>query len=639
MRQRADDPSCDRSAGEARTGDPENPRVRRLAVVAASPAGAKGLGRWREEAACQTLLLDPLPGESADGWKNEPIVATNHARYAAASRHFALCAPLFELGARNDGPHLPDFDLSFVACADFALASESRQLTPLWLDLTRLAKRLPVETIELVAAPSTPSWLDALCRAFARVHGLGYRALTLGAEDTPRARRRLGLADLRLWAHSWLACWRPRALFASAAYADPHPASVRQPADDELTVGLLVYHPKAWSDLLPVREALLEAGHRVVLISPRRATDRPLAERGLSFYRAHPRWPGWRLLRRLRALFAELPLPADGELAPLTAAGGPLRRRLLDLALLNSPIYAGMAYALPRIDRRERFDLVLTTDSGSVAGRCWTRWAQRRGLPAAFLQHGGFSRAPHNRHYFVGQTLLVWGPTSAERLCAVGVEHTSRIEIVGSPRLESKIFGDSASGSSESLPEGLPASPFVLVTFGIPGGFMSKGAFARAADEVLNAAEAHPRLTFAVKPHPGDATDTWERRIGARRTSNVLILRSDTYELMRHCLALITMASTTGAEATLLDKPVIAVGLGDDRVESDYVEAGAAYDVGEPGELAAVLGHVVDAPAGGDRLAAARRRFARDFLHVADEPAASRIAGRLEALARAGRSG
>ena len=118
----------------------------------------------------------------------------------------------------------------------------------------------------------------------------------------------------------------------------------------------------------------------------------------------------------------------------------------------------------------------------------------------------------------------------------------------------------------------------ILVTFGVPGNFIAEASFARAAGEVFAAAAELPNVRFMIRPHPSDRGSVWKELISDCRLPNVMLCSDgDTYALIHECRMLVTMASTTGAEAIFLGKPVVAVNLEQQETELDYIGSGAAY--------------------------------------------------------------
>ena len=386
---------------------------------------------------------------------------------------------------------------------------------------------------------------------------------------------------------------------------------------------MLVYQPKAWAHLLPVRDHLVRDGHTVVLVSPREATDRPLEAAGLPFIKAHERLPSPRFaMNLLRSLHRMKIDESDAMLRPLVATGGPLRKMLAWRALYYSTVYAGLARKAAVL---EELDGVIGTDSGSVAGRFFFRSALTSGKPAVLLQHGLFAANAGVREYFVGQRIFVWGSTSFEQLERHVSSASAFVEILGSPLLEQRLTETTSAAESDGR-------TIVAVAFGVPGGFMSVGAFMAAAREVLLAAGRLSDFGFVIKPHPGDSTTIWHDLIEETGVTNVTVVRNrDIYSLLRTSQALITMVSTTGAEASCLGLPVFSVDFSGANRSADFVQSGAAYVVEREGELADRLRSVLTSP-GRDELFAVRAAFAGRFLHREDESASKRVARRLVEL-------
>jgi Capsule polysaccharide biosynthesis protein len=299
-------------------------------------------------------------------------------------------------------------------------------------------------------------------------------------------------------------------------------------------------------------------------------------------------------------------------------------------AMSMTPIYADLAAQLPAIFAKERINLVLGTDSGSVAGRCLFRTAERMAIHTAFVQHGAFVQVPSVAHYFTNARLLLWGASSRDTLLRSGVSQPERITSIGSAFEEETLKATAKQSNASAVTN---QTSMVLVTFGVPGNLVGEGPFLKAATEVIHAAEQLPHIQFVIKPHPGDKTNLWEKNAREQTLQNVTIRRdADTYALMRSCRVLVTMLSTTGAEAIYLGKPVISVNLDHLPTGLDYIAFGAAYRIDQPRTLSALLRSLIEGPRDADPLAEVRRDFAKHFLYREERPAAERIVNYLECL-------
>src|SRR5205823_4515996 len=118
-----------------------------------------------------------------------------------------------------------------------------------------------------------------------------------------------------------------------------------------------------------------------LLISPRLESDRVIEKANVDYVSIRRGLPKLRLRREVAAYLARLDWPsADNEFAPLVAEGGPLRSLVIRQALTACDIYADLAETLPALFARQRTNVVLGTDSGSVAGRCFFKTAEAMNL-------------------------------------------------------------------------------------------------------------------------------------------------------------------------------------------------------------------------------------------------------------------
>ena len=314
-------------------------------------------------------------------------------------------------------------------------------------------------------------------------------------------------------------------------------------------------------------------------------------------------------------------------MAPLIATDGPLRTLMVSRGLVACEIYAELASSLPALFRERRTNVALGTDGGSVAGHCYFKTAERMGIQPVFVQHGSVFTLVGTREYMLRSHRLLWGSTSSDRLAECSVERPDRNVIFGSPFHEQR-YGHGARPAAHR-----DENPLVLVTFGVPGNYVTEGAFHRAAAEVFDAASKHPTVRFVIKPHPGDPGVLWRQLQTQFNLANVEIATHlDTYDLMSECSVLVTMFSTTGSEAICMGKPVVSINPDRRQGGADYLDAQAAYVVTSEGELTGILQSLFSRSTDNDPLAGARRAFAEAFFHQEARPAADRAAEFLESL-------
>ena len=602
----------------------------KIAILDLSRADSVSLDAWLDDRECLVLSVRPL----ADVAGRAASVRQLTPYESVADEHLALFRPLFTAGQADAGPRLPGAVISAVATIDHVVYVASRAAYPLLRDLEELSEGRTIDGIELVTdAPRSGRFFQA-CRAFARSKGIKLRVVSASPKGDVPERISSAIEDCAERIHFGA----PAALNSARAFLKRHAAGGRlwprrdagaegsaAQRSDNLHAAMLIYHTKSWRYVLPLRTALLAAGHDVTLISTRVESDRVLRAAGVPFTTIPNSLPSLRFYKTVSEYFEKLPLDAADPVSQrLVAEGGALRRVVVALAVHASQIYRELGARLPAIFRRQKTNVVFGTDSGSVAGRCLYRTAEQMGIASVFLQHGALLVSHGVAEYFTASHKLVWGASSRDSLIKAGVGHPELIESIGSPFLEQHFATVAANAATDSDNDSSPGP--VLIAFSVPGGFLDDSGFLQAAREVMHAARALPHVPFVIKPHPGDRSTVWEDLLAAGPAPNVSIQRgTDTYELLHRCRVLVTMFSTVGAEAIYLGKPVVSVDLEHARLETDYLAAGAAYVVDDPETLAPLLERLLSAAPGSDSLADARARFGQAFLHSEARPAAERI--------------
>jgi O-antigen/teichoic acid export membrane protein len=616
---------------------PSSGRATKLAVLDVGRCDSAVLRPWWSDAQCVALSVNPLVDLD---WRRPPVAMTRYDD--VAQRYFQVFETVFAAGASDVGPRLPGAEVSFLAAADFTLFIENRHAMVLLADLERLLGEHDIKQIEFITDQADGGKFDDAIRAFGESHRLPVRRVLLNRRRRGVLRTLSAALDVAAGAvsiHGTAYLDYVRAVMRRQFYTLKRPSrktstrsqSAGLPAEDKIRVAMLVYHVKSWRYLLPIRKALVEAGHEVLMISPRLECDKMLDQVGVDYVPLRATVPKLRLRRAVTSFLNRLNWSdPDPLLNALIKPDGALRRLITLRGLAACEIYGQLAEPIVDLLRRHQIDVVMSTDSGSVAARCFFRTAERLNRQCVFVQHGSVFSIVGVRQYMLQSHRLLWGSNSCDSLARCGVEHPERIVCLGSPFHEERYRWNGNRATNDVAPD----AP-VLATFGVPGGYVGEGTFRRAASYVLQAAARFPTVPFIIKPHPGDPGHVWRQLMADLNLPNVKIVSDqDTYELMRGCRVLLTMFSTTGSEAICLGRPVVSVNPDARRGGEEYLEAGAAYSVQTAEELCDVLESLFESAPGSDRLAEVRRRFTESFFHREERPAAQRTVEFLENLVR-----
>jgi len=302
-----------------------------------------------------------------------------------------------------------------------------------------------------------------------------------------------------------------------------------------------------------------------------------------------------------------------------------LRAWLLRMALRTS----AAAQAFRRIYDVYPTSVLVTASDTGFWGHCATRGAERLGIPSLTLQHG----MPAGEGYVpvISSRFAAWGEATAEWLRERGVP-PRKIVVTGAPRLD--VIVNQPRRPRAEIARDLGADPsrrwVVLATNPVP--------FDRNA-ALLATARAGLRLwgepaILVVKLHPSEDPAPYRAAIGGDR-GVILVLHGkvDLYDLLAASEAVLTFHSSVGAEAMMLDRPVVSLEAFGEENPLDYARAGAAACARTAEDLARALREDV---APGTRVPErrhARERFVRDNLLAADGKSAERVRAVIQSLA------
>jgi hypothetical protein len=568
------------------------------------------------------LLLLPVEGLTGGKGRAQVVQISDIERFKNAL--LDDLKELFAYGSNNSGPQAEGAACSFAAAADYSLYTNSRFAHVLLNDLARLVAFSELTSIELFTDKSRGGTAKLPLACLAKVLGisLGVHSLKEHRFGARELFRRLLPDPMQPW-------WQTLRERIRLTGINKKNIALQAPIEGSAgaRLAMLVYHPKSVRHLIPVIEELTQAGNAVDFFSPRPEVTDYLRTANCASYPLAGPLPTRRLARQVGQFIQELDIGSTAGCDNERSMQACFRLALVRLAFAELIVYTRCARPLAEAFRQGGHQVAVGTDSGSTAGRCFFLTAERMGIPTAFLQHGSFTVSPNNAPYFTRAHIYTWGDTARQQLIDSGVSNPERMTPIGSAFEESHL--DSLDRKRADGP------PLILVAFGVPGNLVPERPFLAACREVVAAAASHSACDFVVKLHPGDKTSVWQEALKERPLSNIKLSSEDTYQLLGQSTLLITMFSTTGAEAIYLDRPVISVNLENFPATNDYFRHGAAYTATERGSLAKLMTEILAVAGKPDRLAAARKEFANKLLHREAQPARKRIAAVLEGLALA----
>ncbi len=393
------------------------------------------------------------------------------------------------------------------------------------------------------------------------------------------------------------------------------------------------YFPHSALGLIRVaRELETRHGLRVTWLAARREVAASLEKAGVASFRleqfASPRSSraavlGWAVRRRLREAIMGLParlLPfATGDAAP---------RRLIADALVAAIAEATRWMASFGAALRElQPTAIVSTTYSSVPGRACATVARGQGAAAVYVQHGLFPDRYVYAH-FLHDLNCMWGEYEVSALARHGVDRSS-LFVTGAV-----IYDDLIERARAPRParEGLRIGFLASLT---GGDFSPAEVCRRTLTAVARLSEQFPDATITVRPHPGDRTRVPEESL-ARFPKVRLVRTGSSQDVVLGSDLVIVVASTTGFEACVAQRPLIVFNLTGEKTPVEYVELGAALEVLDADALAPTVATLLADQERLASLARGRQRLLEKMLAGAEGGATQRVARLVaQAVARA----
>lgn len=283
--------------------------------------------------------------------------------------------------------------------------------------------------------------------------------------------------------------------------------------------------------------------------------------------------------------------------------------------------------------------VVVTYAEAGGWGRALALEARRRQVPLVGLQHGFIYRhwlnyrhepdeiapsinQPADRGFPLPALTLVFDDFAAQHLIGAGRFPPGAIAVTGSPRLDAvaaefATLAPGAIGTARREAGAAESDALVLV--------VSKYSQIRAQlPPLLEALRACARVCTAIKSHPAETSDPYERAATGVPHVRVLPPSSPLAPLLRTARLVITVNSTIAIDAMVLGIPALALGLPNNL--TPFVEMGAIAGTRSHDEIGPMLRRVLYDEGFRQQLMAAARAVTGRFGIVADGQSAQRSA-------------
>ncbi|MDP6125252.1 MAG: hypothetical protein QGH20_05820, partial [Candidatus Latescibacteria bacterium] len=195
-------------------------------------------------------------------------------------------------------------------------------------------------------------------------------------------------------------------------------------------------------------------------------------------------------------------------------------------------------------------------------------------------------------------------------------------------------FSERGAKVRQSLPLKDPSKPLMVYTALSGRGVTAKEDVVAASREILSAARQTPEVTLVIKLHPQDDGAVMRSLVANEGPKDAVVISDvDLHGLLFEAAVVVTLASTTGLEAIMLERPIIVVNLSGKPDLIAYVEDGGALGVYEAGGLHSALNLALSDADTQQRLEIGRRKIVVEHAFKNDGGATDRVVDLMERMA------
>ena len=292
---------------------------------------------------------------------------------------------------------------------------------------------------------------------------------------------------------------------------------------------------------------------------------------------------------------------------------------------LDDDLYSYHKKTLPAIEYEiKNFKTIVSTlnpaiiivgdDRAPSSVRIDMLYSKKENIPFVEIQHGLYS--PEKLMACpIADKIFIWGEAMKGALIGAGATE-DQLEVTGSPLYDSLI-----DRFNEHSPNLNSTKTLLFATQPLPGDINIQ-----IITEIASFLENNNAITLIVKPHPSENTSYYENSLRDFTNDHIIVKDSkdDFTDLLLDANVLITISSTVGIEAAILDKPMICVNLTGEK--SVYVSNGVALEVKDLKELTTVIEKVLNDVNVIKKLSKCRKKFVHDYAYLKDGKASERIA-------------
>ncbi|UCC91433.1 MAG: UDP-N-acetylglucosamine 2-epimerase [Candidatus Aenigmatarchaeota archaeon] len=271
-------------------------------------------------------------------------------------------------------------------------------------------------------------------------------------------------------------------------------------------------------------------------------------------------------------------------------------------------------------------DVVMVLNDRNKFGKSAVMAGKIKNKKTFWLQHGAIGK--YVRGPSIADNNLVFGNHDKKFLIQRGI-NDKNIFVTGQPRFDS-VVAKKIDKKSVYKQLGIdPEKGIVVFTtqLDLPDQEL-------VISEIVRAMKEFPNLRLVIKLHPLDLPHLPHNIVKKYDSDAVIVKNIDIHELLKSCEIMITETSTTSLDATMLNKPVIIMNLGNQHEDTIYEKEGCGIGVHSEGELKSAIKRILHDKKTKNYFEKNRKKIIYDLMYRLDGKASKRIRKLVEKMAK-----
>ena len=264
--------------------------------------------------------------------------------------------------------------------------------------------------------------------------------------------------------------------------------------------------------------------------------------------------------------------------------------------------------------------IIVVTDPSDFEAKSFTLMGKKVGIPSLCIQYGMLSPVNSEYTFFSQDAVATFDSSSAKVLKGHGIT-PEKIHITGNPRFDHYKPDKIRRERTREKLKVNKNTPLVLFV-SIPSAHDEIGGLESPIDQshykdVLKAIYLLPNFLtthqLVVRPHPEEDISLHNPFLQDNPGNVIFDSKNRLIDILNAADLVITLHSTVGYEAIILDKPLIILNFNDRESSVDYVQRGVAIEVKRKSELVSNIESVLSNPTLRKKLTSARKRYRKEM--------------------------